>query len=226
MPVFKDIYSLTSGNRIRPKPFGTTDVNSFKNIRIQAGYDQYATLEDIGALGYLVDQDNGLSGISSYQQHYFDLNKAGTNSDLDIEKDALQFNHIYGISGTLPEGKTNLELSIEASAISGMKKTYADKKMPILIYIGIGSQTINLSNFIQFSASKISNENSRISFYKQFNGVINPGIVSSGFLVISITQLQVFSYTLDPPVEGRIGNLQFFISYSWYQFDHSQDNKS
>ena len=200
MPEFKDINTISSSGYV-------TDQNTLTTTRIQVGYDQYTTLQDVANLAY----GNNGRAISSYRNYYYSLGNVGNGDDTDIENTVLTFNSIYGISGELPDGRTELNLNIDASARAGMKESYLNKGMPILLVIPFSDSSI--ASRIKFNPTNFSGSNSRVTMYRQYNGVINPGIVNTGTLVISISQCQAFSYGTGP----TNGNLLLMVTYSWLE---------
>lgn len=200
MPEFKDINTISSSGYV-------TNQNTLTTTRIQVGYDQYTTLQDVANLAY----GNNGRAISSYKNYYYDLGNVGKGDNTDIENTILTFNSIYGISGgSLPNGKTELNLNIDASARAGMKESYLNKGMPILLVMPFSNSSI--ANQIKFNPTN-PGSNSRVTIYRQYNGVINPGVVGSGTLVISISQCQAFSYGTGT----TNGNLLLMVTYSWLE---------
>lgn len=204
MPEFKDISSsdLTY----------ITEQNKLYSSKIQVGYNKYTTLQDVANLAYY----GSGRALSSYKNNYYNLSNVGNTSGLpDLSEDILEFNNIYGITGTLPKNITSVNVKIDASAKSGMVETYADRKMPILIIIPIdGSSTI--ASQLNFVPVRYENSNSRVTIYRQYNGLINPGITGSGTLVISISQSQIFTYN-DKNKPSIKGNLNLLVTYTWLE---------
>ena len=199
MPEFKDINTISSSGYV-------TDQNTLTTTRIQVGYNQYTTLQDVANLAY----GNNGRAISSYKNYYYALENVGKGDNTDIENTILTFNSIYGISGSLPDGKTELNLNLDASARAGMKESYLNKGMPILLVIPFSNSSI--ASQIKFNPTNFGS-NSRVTIYRQYNGVINPGIVNTGTLVISISQYQAFSYGTGT----NNGNLLLMVTYSWLE---------
>lgn len=202
MPEFKDISSsdLTY----------ITEQNKLYSSKIQVGYNQYTTLQDVANLAYY----GSGRALSSCKNNYYNLSDIGNISGLpDLSKDILEFNNIYGIAGILPESITSVNIQIDASAKSGMAETYADKKMPILITIPINGLS-TIASQLNFVPVGYENSNSRVTIYRQYNGLINPGITGSGTLVISISQSQIFTYNNGNKPSG---DLNLLVTYTWLE---------